>query len=413
MILTESQPRPVVTPVAAAATGSTAVSGGSACLYISLMAITLHWFLPTNGDSRTDLSLGNAVGGAGSRADAFGADRAPDLDYLSLVAGAAEKLGFTGALTPTSSWCEDAWVFTAALTQLTEHFKYLVAFRPGLQAPTLVAQAAATYQRISRNRLLLNVVTGGDDVEQRRFGDYLGKSERYERAAEFLTIFRQLWSGEPVTFTGKHLSVENATIIPADTWPDIYLGGSSAEALEVAAEHADVYLTWGEPPAQVAEKLDAVRHQVKNLGRARRAAGELRFGIRLHVISRPTEEEAWAQADKLLAGLDPESIKRAQQVQRSSQSEGQRRMSALHGGRTDNLEVSPNLWAGIGLVRGGAGTALVGSHEQVADRIAEYHELGLDEFILSGYPHLEEAFTFGEGVVPILAERGLLADRRS
>ncbi|WP_285031351.1 LLM class flavin-dependent oxidoreductase [Mycolicibacterium sp. lyk4-40-TYG-92] len=376
------------------------------------MAITLHWFLPTNGDSRTDLSLGNAVGGAGSRADAFGADRAPDLDYLSLVAGAAEKLGFTGALTPTSSWCEDAWVFTAALTQRTEHFKYLVAFRPGLQAPTLVAQAAATYQRISRNRLLLNVVTGGDDIEQRRFGDYLGKSERYERAAEFLTIFRQLWSGGgPVTFTGKHLSVENATIIPAETWPDIYLGGSSAEALEVAAEHADVYLTWGEPPAQVAEKLDAVRHQVKNLGRARRAAGELRFGIRLHVISRPTEEEAWAQADKLLAGLDPESISRAQQVQRNSQSEGQRRMSALHGGRTDNLEVSPNLWAGIGLVRGGAGTALVGSHEQVADRIAEYHELGLDEFILSGYPHLEEAFAFGEGVIPILAERGLLADR--
>lgn len=377
------------------------------------MAITLHWFLPTNGDSRTDLSLGNAVGGAGSRADAFGADRAPDIDYLSLVAGAAEKLGFTGALTPTSSWCEDAWVFTAALTQRTEHFKYLVAFRPGLQAPTLVAQAAATYQRISRNRLLLNVVTGGDDIEQRRFGDYLGKSERYERAAEFLTIFRQLWSGEPVTFTGKHLSVENATIIPAETWPDIYLGGSSAEALEVAAEHADVYLTWGEPPAQVAEKLDAVRHQVKNLGRARRAAGELRFGIRLHVISRPTEEEAWAQADKLLAGLDPESIKRAQQVQRSSQSEGQRRMSALHGGRTDNLEVSPNLWAGIGLVRGGAGTALVGSHEQVADRIAEYHELGLDEFILSGYPHLEEAFSFGEGVIPILAERGLLTDRHA
>ncbi len=377
------------------------------------MAITLHWFLPTNGDSRSDLSLGNAVGAAGSRADGFGADRAPDLDYLSLVAGAAERLGFTGALTPTSSWCEDAWVFTAALTQRTERFKYLVAFRPGLQAPTLVAQAAATYQRISRNRLLLNVVTGGDDVEQRRFGDHLGKAERYERAAEFLTIFRQLWSGEPVTFTGKHLSVDDATIIPADTFPDIYLGGSSAEALEVAAEHADAYLTWGEPPAQVAEKLDAVRHRVKNLRRARLAAGELRFGIRLHVISRPTEEEAWAQADKLLAGLDAASITRAQQIQRSSQSEGQRRMSALHGGRTDDLEVSPNLWAGIGLVRGGAGTALVGSHEQVADRIAEYHELGLDEFILSGYPHLEEAYSFGEGVTPILAERGLLADRRS
>ncbi|MGV0627624.1 LLM class flavin-dependent oxidoreductase [Mycolicibacter minnesotensis] len=372
------------------------------------MALTLHWFLPTNGDSRTDLSLGNAVGSAGSRANAFGADRAPDLDYLRLVAGAAEKLGFTGALTPTSSWCEDAWVFTAALSQSTTRFKYLVAFRPGLQAPTLVAQAAATYQRISGGRLLLNVVTGGDDVEQRRFGDDLDKTARYRRAGEFLTIFRQLWSGDPVTFRGEHLFVEDATIVPAETWPDIYLGGSSSAAIDVAAEHADVYLTWGEPPGQVADKLDAVRRRVKDLGSARAATGELRFGIRLHVISRPTAAQAWAEADRLLAGLSPEQISRAQQIQRSSGSEGQRRMTELHGGRTDQLEVSPNLWAGVGLVRGGAGTALVGSHEQVADRIEEYHRLGLDEFVLSGYPHLEEAFHFGEGVVPILAERGLL-----
>lgn len=373
------------------------------------MAITLHWFLPTNGDSRTDLSLGNAVGAAGSRVDGFGADRAPDLDYLSLVAGAAEKMGFSGALTPTSSWCEDAWVFTAALSQHTTRFKFLVAFRPGLQAPTLVAQAAATFQRISGNRLLLNVVTGGDDVEQRRFGDALGKTERYQRAGEFLTVFRRLWSGQRVTFHGDHLFVQDATIVPAATWPDIYLGGSSAAALRVAAEHADVYLTWGEPPQQVADKLDAVRRQVKDLGQRREASGALRFGIRLHVISRPTAAEAWAAADRLLAGLDPEQIRRAQQIQRNSGSEGQRRMTALHGGRTDNLEVSPNLWAGVGLVRGGAGTALVGSHQQVADRIEEYHELGLEEFVLSGYPHLEEAYTFGEGVLPILADRGLLS----
>lgn len=373
------------------------------------MAITLHWFLPTNGDSRNDLSLGNAVGAAGSRVNGYGTDRAPDLDYLSLIASAAEQLGFTGALTPTSSWCEDAWVFTAALTQRTHTFKYLVAFRPGLQAPTLVAQAAATYQRISGNRLLLNVVTGGDDAEQRRYGDSLDKDARYRRAGEFLTVFRRLWSGEPVTFSGEHLFVENATIVPAQSIPEIYLGGSSDAALDVAAEHADVYLTWGEPPSQVADKLDAVRRRVKNLGTERKAAGDLRFGIRLHVISRSTEAQAWAEADRLLAGLDPEQIRRAQEVQRSSGSEGQRRMSALHNGRTDNLEVSPNLWAGIGLVRGGAGTALVGSHEQVADRIAEYHELGLDEFVLSGYPHLEEAYAFGEGVIPILAERGLLA----
>ncbi|WP_420109318.1 LLM class flavin-dependent oxidoreductase [Mycolicibacter arupensis] len=374
------------------------------------MAITLHWFLPTNGDSRTDLSLGNAVGSAGSRADAFGGDRAPDVDYLRLVAVAAERLGFAGALTPTSSWCEDAWLVTAALTQTTTRFKYLVAFRPGLQAPTLVAQAAATYQRISGGRLLLNVVTGGDDAEQRRFGDDLDKTARYRRAGEFITVFRQLWSGEPVTFHGDHLFVEDARIAPAQTWPDIYLGGSSAAAIDVAAEHADAYLTWGEPPAQVTEKLDAVRRRVKDLGSARAASADIRFGIRLHVITRPTAEQAWAEADRLLAGLSPEQIRRAQQIQRNSGSEGQRRMTELHGGRTDQLEVSPNLWAGVGLVRGGAGTALVGSYEQVADRIEEYHRLGLDEFVLSGYPHLEEAFSFGEGVLPILAERGLLAN---
>jgi alkanesulfonate monooxygenase len=376
------------------------------------MAATLHWFLPTNGDSRSDLSLGNAVGVAGTRASAYGTDRSPDLDYLGLIAKAAESLGFTGALTPTSSWCEDAWVTTAALSQRTDRFKYLVAFRPGLQAPTLSAQAAATFQRVSGGRLLLNVVTGGDDTEQRRFGDTLSKEERYERAAEFLLIFRRLWSGDRVTWHGKHLFVEDAAIVPAATWPAVYLGGSSSAALDVAANHADVYLTWGEPPDQVAAKLDEVRRRAKEVDRAAVGLRDMRFGIRLHVITRKSSAEAWAQADKLLAGLDPEKIRKAQAVQATSQSEGQRRMTALHQGRLDNLEVSPNLWAGVGLVRGGAGTALVGSHEEVADRIAEYHALGIDEFVLSGYPHLEEAFSFGEGVTPILADRGLLDDPR-
>jgi alkanesulfonate monooxygenase len=127
------------------------------------------------------------------------------------------------------------------------------------------------------------------------------------------------------------------------------------------------------------------------------------------VITRDTAAEAWAQAHRLLDGLDPAAIERAQAIQRASQSEGQRRMAALHGGRADALEVSPNLWAGVGLVRGGAGTALVGSHQEVADRIAEYYALGIDEFILSGYPHLEEAYQVGEGLIPVLRRRGLMA----
>jgi alkanesulfonate monooxygenase len=370
------------------------------------MTVVPHWFLPTNGDSRSDLSLGNAVGAEGSRVTEGGVERAPDIGYIGQIARSAEQLGFVGALTPTSSWCEDAWVITAGLTQVTERFKFLVAFRPGLQSPTLSAQMAATYQRISGGRLLLNVVTGGDDAEQRRFGDHLGKRERYARAGEFLHVVRALWTGETVDHQGKYYTIEGARLPAVPRWPDVYLGGSSPEALEVAARYADVYLTWGEPPAQVAEKLDRVREVAAKLSPPTR---ELRFGIRLHVIARDTSEEAWAEADRLLAGLDPEQIAAAQAVQRASGSEGQRRMTALHGGRTGDLVVAPNLWAGVGLVRGGAGTALVGSHAEVADRIAEYHDLGITEYILSGYPHLEEAYRVGEGVLPELRRRGLLA----
>ncbi len=370
------------------------------------MSVRLHWFLPTNGDSRTDLSLGNAVGAHGARIDAATTtERQADLGYLSQVARAAEALGFEAALTPTSSWCEDAWVITAALTQLTSTFRYLVAFRPGLQSPTLAAQAAATYQRVSGDRLLLNVVVGGDAVEQRRYGDTIGKDSRYARADEFLAIVRELWSGEEVDFTGEWYEIEGARLLDPPAWPTVYLGGSSAAAIEVAARRADVFLTWGEPPAAVAAKLDAVREAAAREGR------ELGFGIRLHVITRDTAAEAWAVADRLLAGLSAEQIAAAQSIQRVSESEGQRRMRELHGGRTDQLEVSPNLWAGIGLVRGGAGTALVGSHEEVADRIAEYHDLGIDEFILSGYPHLEEAYRVGEGLTPVLRARGLVEAR--
>ncbi|MBO9534316.1 MAG: LLM class flavin-dependent oxidoreductase [Solirubrobacteraceae bacterium] len=372
------------------------------------MSVTLHWFLPTNGDSRSDLSLGNAVGAAGSRvaADGSSGDRRPTLEYLTQIAVAAEQNGFTGALTPTSSWCEDALVTAAALSQHTDAFKYLVAFRPGMQRPTYAAHQFATFQRLTGNRLLLNVVVGGDDLEQRRYGDALGKDDRYARAGEALHVIRELWaaSGEPVTFKGEHLWVEGAQIEAPDVAPEIFFGGSSPAAIEVAGRYVDVYLTWGEPPAAVAEKLELVR------AAAARHDREVRFGIRLHAIARDTADDAWNEADRLLSGLDPKQIEAAQLIQRASQSEGQRRMTALHGGgNTDNLVVAPNLWAGVGLVRGGAGTALVGSHEEIADRIAEYHELGIDHFVLSGYPHLEEAYRFGECVTPVLRRRGLLA----
>ena len=365
------------------------------------MPVKLHWFLPTTGDSRSDLSHGDAVGARPGRWQEDGQRRA-DIGYLAQVARAAEQSGFEAALTPISSWCPDPWVLTAALSQRTERLKFLVAFRPSFLSPTLAAQMAATYQRISGNRLALNIVVGSDDAEQRRYGDHLSKDERYAQAGEFLEVLRRAFDGEPADFAGAHVHVEGAFVPEPPPRPPIYLGGSSPAAIEVTARHVDTYLTWGEPPAQVGEKLDRVREAAGREGRT------VRFGIRLHVIARDTSEEAWAEADRLLSGLDPDEIAAAQAKLAKSQSEGQRRMVALHGGRTDNLEVSPNLWAGVGLVRGGAGTALVGSHEEVADRIAEYHDLGIDEFILSGYPHLEEAYRVGEGVMPVLRERGLL-----
>ncbi|TDC28025.1 LLM class flavin-dependent oxidoreductase [Streptomyces sp. 8K308] len=361
------------------------------------MSLTFHWFLPTNGDSRHVVG-----GGHGAAVTASGRDRPPTVGYLGQIARAAEQLGFVGALTPTGAWCEDAWLTTAMISQHTERLRFLVAFRPGFVSPTLAAQMASTYQRHTGGRLLLNIVTGGESAEQRAYGDFLDKDARYARTGEFLHVVRRLWNGETVDLAGERLSVAGArlTRLPEPV-PEVYFGGSSPAALEVAARHVDVYLTWGEPPAQVAEKIARVRELAAEHGRTPR------FGIRLHVINRDTAEEAWAEARRLLDGFDPATVAAVQEGLGHSESEGQRRMLALHGGSRDGLEIHPNLWAGIGLVRGGAGTALVGSHEEVVERILEYHALGIEEFVLSGYPHLEAAYWFGEGVLPILERRGL------
>ena len=355
------------------------------------MAVTLHWFLPTAGDSRTVVPLGE-----------HGHQRPPTIDYLAQIAQAADRLGYTGVLTPTGTWCEDSWIVTAALLRETERLKFLVAFRPGAITPTLAAQQAAAFQRISGGRLLLNIVTGGDTREQRRFGDHLDHDERYDRTDEFLTVLRGAWSKEPFDHRGRYYHVEGATVAGRFERPELYFGGASPAAELVAARHVDVYLTWGEPPSMVAERIHRLRELAAEQGRT------LRFGIRLHVITRDRAADAWAETERFLDALDPETVATAQAAMRASQSVGQQRMVSLHQGSRESLVVSPNLWAGIGLVRGGAGTALVGSHEEVADRIEEYHELGFDEFVLSGHPHLEEAYWFAEGVMPVLRRRGLL-----
>lgn len=375
------------------------------------MTATFHWFLPTTGDSRTLVGGGHGlpadIARSGGAAHTAGRYREPDFDYLVDVARTAERLGFDGVLTPTGTPCEDAWVIASALLSHTQKLKFLIALRPGLISPTLLAQMSSTFQRVSGDRLMLNVVVGGDPSEQARFGDTVTKDDRYVRAEEFLEVFRGALTEAGSDFNGSYYDVSDARTRLASTAPPIYLGGSSAAAGPVTARQVDVYLTWGEAPAQVAEKIEWIRKLAAEAGR------EVRFGIRLHTISRDTSEDAWRFADRLLADLDPHDVQRAQEVLASSESEGQRRMRELHEGADSDLsdarslEIYPGLWSGVGLVRSGAGTALVGSHHEVADLIGEYHALGISEFVLSGYPHIEEAYWFAEGVLPILKARGI------
>jgi alkanesulfonate monooxygenase len=379
------------------------------------MTIRLHWYLPTSGDGRTisdrafpELDAIATVGHSLLTGTAAAVARTPDIEYMAQIARSAEQLGFEAVLTPTGVWCEDAWLVTAALTRETRRLKFIVAFRPGLTSPVLAAQQASTLQRLSGGRVLLNVVTGGHSDELRRFGDYTPHDERYARCDEFLDIVRGAWDKEPYDFTGTYYQVSGATVFaPPDPVPDIYFGGSSPPAVQVAARRADVYLSFGEPPPQLGEKIDSVRSAAARQGRT------LRFGMRVHVIARDRPDDAWAAAERLLALADPDEFASAEHTLAVSESVGQRRQQELlaayrRSNDPQDLQVYPGLWGGIGLLRGGAGTAMVGSHAQVADLIEDYAAHGVEEFIMSGYPHLEEAYWVGEGVLPQLRRRGLL-----
>src|SRR5688572_27020313 len=186
-------------------------------------------------------------------------------------------------LTPCGTGCEDAWLATASLIPLTRRVKFLVAFRPALLTPTLAAQMASTYQRLSGGGLLVNIVTGPEPAELARFGIHDDKETRYEQTGQFREVVRGARSTQPFTSRGRHSVVEDATTRqPPDPVPEIYFGGASPAAEQVAAEQVDVYLAWGEPPAMVTERVERMR------GLAAAAGRTLRFGIRFHVIARPT-----------------------------------------------------------------------------------------------------------------------------
>jgi alkanesulfonate monooxygenase len=345
--------------------------------------MNIFWFLPIHGDGHY---LGTQYG-----------SRAVDHNYLTQIARAAEHLGYGGVLIPTGRSCEDSWIVASSLIAATRRLKFLVALRPSTISPTVSARQAATLDRLSEGRLLVNIVAGGDSSDLEADGTFLSHDERYEHAREFIDIWTRLMQGEEVTHEGKHIQVKGAKLLfppVQEPHPPLYFGGSSDAAHDLAAEKVELYLTWGEPPAEVEKKFADVRKRAAALGR------KVKFGVRLHVIPRKTNDHAWAAAEDLIKYLDDETIAKAQSAFANMDSEGQRRMRALHGGSRSKLEISPNLWAGVGLARGGAGTALVGDGETIARRLKEYQEIGAETFVLSGYPHLEEAYRFAELVFP-------------
>jgi alkanesulfonate monooxygenase len=352
------------------------------------MHIDFGWFLPTMGDTET---IGPPT-------------REATLDYLTTCARAAEDAGFGFMLVPVGTTCEDAWLAATAVAARTEKMKFLVAMRPGFIAPTVAAKMSNTLDQLSRGRVIINVVTGGFPHELAADGDFTEHDDRYARTQEFMQVVNKAWL-EPKSWSheGRFYKVEKGNVFPKPYQkprPPWYFGGASDEAKRVGAEEVDVYLLWGETIPMVRERIADMRERAAKLGRT------LRFGIRLLVVVRETDEEAIAAAEAMVADVPDDFEGKMKHHQAKADSEGEKRQRML---REQGDWVGPNLWTGIGRARLGVGLALVGSGESVAARIQEYVDEGIDTFIFSGYPHLEESQRFGRYVIPHFAKTAVTA----
>ncbi|MGG3799953.1 LLM class flavin-dependent oxidoreductase [Metabacillus fastidiosus] len=347
--------------------------------------VEVFWYL-TAPDGRNPWSPGGA--------------RKIDLPYLRQIASAVDQLGYTGALLATGP--HDTWVLGSSLITSTERMRFLIAVHPPLISPVLAAKMTQTFDEFSNGRVLLNIING-NTAQMRAYGSTLEHDERYAYTDEWIKVWQKAVAGESLDFHGKYITAEGKALelksVQKPT-PPLWFGGSSPAALTTAANHIDTYLSWGEPPAQVAEKIKELSALAAKQGRT------LKYGIRLYLIVRDTDEEAWAEANRLLSTMDEASVGRMQALLRNSDSVGQQRILDFHNGRIPKdareLEIYPDLWAGLGLVRPGPGTAIVGSPETVLARIQEYRDAGISTFIVSGIPLLEEAYRVAEQILPHL-----------
>ena len=355
-----------------------------------------HWFNPLGHDNR-ELYTPPGQG------------RATTPQYRVDTVRAAERLGFESVLCMVGAYCNDPWLAATYLLPQTERIKAIVAVRPGYTHPTVIAHQVASFQELSNNRLWINIVTTSHESELRAYGDQLDKDARYRRADEFLQVLYASWKGEKFDFKGEFYEVEGGGLAqPLAVRPVVFSGGSSPAGLELAAKYADVHLSYGETPPQLAETVAQVNERSAKYGR------QLVFGVKINVIARSTSQEAWAEADRLLANVPEEVIDRQQAVIHSRSSVGQSRVQSLNPGHKRNpeaLRVYPNIWSGSGLTSAGGGsTTLVGSFEEVAERIEEYLSIGVQHMLFSAHPLLEGAHEVAEGLFPLFRDRVEVAD---
>jgi alkanesulfonate monooxygenase len=325
------------------------------------------------------------------------------IDYLSQVARAAEINGFSGALLVNAPFGEEPWMVSAALARETKRLKFVDAFHPGHFSPWQATQMAATFQRFSGGRLVWNIIQGGSDGLLRTIGEHVPHDQRYLRAIEFLDLVKGFWSNESFHYKGEFYEAHGGGLrgpLARAPIPLICSAGTSEGAKELAAKHSDYYLVLAESPEYVARNIADVKARAEKYGRA----DQIRFGVSVDAIARETDELAFAEAKRFFdEGVRAGTVKAA--AERSTQmSDTNRARYERYNGREvhdfDDLFIEPHLWAGFGYIGIPPGFAFVGSYENVAAKIRQFADLGLDWFFLNGYPHLEEIYRLGEHVLP-------------
>jgi len=328
-----------------------------------------------------------------------------DRAYVREFARAHEESGFDRVLIGTSSLLPEGSQVAAYAAAHTERLSFLVSHRPGFRAPTVAARELATLDQFSEGRIAVHIISGGNDAEQRRDGDFLEKDERYARTDEYLEILRRAWTAaEPFDYQGRHYRIEGyASGVRPYQQPHIpiYFGGSSEAAYRVGGKHANVYALWGEPLAETAEQIASIRSAAEAAGRD----APPRISVSFRPILGATEELAWERAHRILEQTKAQVASAGSLIKQlrpdGQKSAGSERLlaAAARGELHDRA-----LWMPLTQAVGGAGnsTALVGTPETVAQALLDYYDIGVTTFLIRGYEPYDDAVDYGRELIPLV-----------